>query len=86
MNSSPAGASLSNSEVTNLEQTGLWVLVAGKEYFIPYADYPAFTKATIAQIFNLQMPGPGQLHWPDLDIDIEVEALEAPGKFPLAYR
>ena len=86
MNSSPTGANISSSEVTNVEPLGFWVLVDDKEYFVPYADYPAFKSATVEQIFNLKTQDPGQLHWPDLDIDIEIAALEFPEKYPLRYR
>lgn len=73
------------SEVANVGFMGFWVLADGKAYFVPYDDYPAFKHATFAQILNLQMPVPWQLHWPDLDIDIEVEALEFPEKYPLKF-
>lgn len=86
MSSSRAGTNISSSEVTNIEPQGFWVLVDEKEYFVPYKEYPAFRQATVEQIFNLRSQGPGQLHWPDLDIDIEVKALESPEKFPLNYR
>jgi len=86
MNSSPTGTNILSSEVTNVESIGFWVLVGDKEYFVPYEAYPGFTGATVEQIFNLKTQGPGQLYWPDLDIDIEVEALALPDKYPLKYR
>ena len=52
---------------------------------MPFADYPAFRQATVEQIVNLQQPAPDQLTWPDLDIDIELAALDEPDRFPLAY-
>ena len=85
MSLSPAGASISSSEVTNIEAAGFWLLYANAEYFVPFDDYPAFRQATIAQIFDLQILGPGQLHWPELDLDIEIEALESPENFPLQF-
>jgi hypothetical protein len=56
-----------------------------REYFVPFADYPAFRQATVEQIVNLHQPAPDQLCWPDLDIDIELPALDEPERFPLAY-
>ena len=52
---------------------------------MPFTDYPAFRQATVEQIVNLQQPAPDQLVWPDLDIDIELAALDEPERFPLAY-
>ena len=86
MNLSKTGAPTLGSEVTNIEMQGFWLWADNREYFVPFADYPDFTEATIAQIHNVQRIGPGQLFWPDLDIDIEIEALENSERFPLQYR
>ena len=82
----PRGTNISVSEVSSVGALGFWLLVDNREYFVPFADYPAFKKATIAQIFNVKRIGPRHLHWPALDIDIELDALEHPEQFPLTYR
>jgi len=73
-------------EVTNVERAGFWLLVDDKEYFVGYHDYPVFEKASIEQIFNVRRIGPTQFNWPDLDADIELEALDYPENYPLTYR
>jgi len=73
------------SEVTNIEPLGFWVLVDDREYFVPFADYPVFQGASIQQIFQVQRISPTQLSWPDLDADIEIEALEKPEHYPLVF-
>ncbi len=80
------GKNILDSEVTNISAIGFWVLVGNKEYFIPFADYPAFKNATVAQIYDLTQSSPSQLRWESLDIDIEIDALENPEKVPLVYR
>jgi hypothetical protein len=85
MNSEVPGVNISSSEVTNISQVGFWLLVDDREYFIPFEDYPAFLEATVAQIYAVQQLGPGQFYWPELDIDIELEALEHSEQFPLMY-
>ena len=79
------GISISHSPVTNIDPHGFWLLVDDAEYFVPFADYPAFAKATIEQIFAVQRLSPTQFHWPDLDADIELEALEQPEHYPLEW-
>ena len=79
------GAAISHSEVTNISTTGFWLLVDDKEYFVPFDDYPVFWDATVAQIYAVQRLGPAQFHWPELDADIELEALEYPELFPLVF-
>jgi hypothetical protein len=79
------GISTSGSEVTNIGPAGFWVLVDGTEYFVPFADYPVFRSATIEQITGMQHLGGGQLHWPALDADVELDALERPEQYPLMF-
>ncbi len=85
MISEQPGIATSQSEVTDVILTGFWLLVDDREYFVPFEDYPVFRGATIAQIYNVQRLGPTQFHWPELDADIELEALEQPERFPLAF-
>lgn len=80
------GTATSASEVTDITPFGFWMLVDAEEHFVPFDDYPAFRQATVAQIYTVQQLGPGQLHWPALDIDIEVNALRRPDAFPLHSR
>ena len=86
MSSNPPGVNISRSEVTNISAIGFWMLVNDKEYFVPFKDYPAFDQATVSQIYNMQQLSPGQFHWPELDIDIELDALENPDQFPLVFQ
>jgi hypothetical protein len=72
--------------VTNISEFGFWLLVDDREYFVPFADYPAFQQATVTQIYAGRRIGPLQFHWPDLDVDIELEALERPEAFPLKFK
>ena len=84
--SSLPGISISHSEVTNIGPLGFWLLVDDKEYFVPFADYPVFKQATVEQIFAVHRLGPDQFHWPALDADIELDALEHPEQYPLLWR
>jgi hypothetical protein len=51
--------------------------------FVPFKDFPWFRDASVRQIANVQLPSPHHLYWPDLDIDLAVESIEQPEKFPL---
>ena len=85
MNSSPPGAATSVCEVTNISTQGFWLLVDDLEYFVPFADYPMFRDATVAQIHALRRSGPGQVHWPALDADIDLDSLAHPESYPLLF-
>jgi hypothetical protein len=86
MSSLPPSVSTSVSEVTNITAHGFWLFVDDREYFVPFADYPVFRTATVAQIYAVRRIGPTQLHWPELDADIELDALERPDAYPLKFK
>jgi hypothetical protein len=72
--------------VTNIEKFGFWLLVRGKEYFLPYKEYPWFRRATIEEILDVRLFHGRHLHWAMLDVDLSVESLEHPEDFPLVDR
>ncbi len=69
--------------IENITPFGVWILVKGKEYFLKYSDYPYFENQTIKSIQNVKLLHEFHLHWPDLDIDLEIDNLENPEKYPL---
>ena len=89
MKSSALGKSISKgtsrAEVQDVSRFGLWLYVKGREYFLPYEKYPWFKDAKVSAIYNLQFRHGYHLRWPDLDVDLELESLEHPEKFPLTY-
>jgi hypothetical protein len=72
--------------ISGINDLGFWVLVDFKEYFIPFSDYPGFRNSSINQIFKIKFNPPSQLHWEELDIDIELQALSHPELFPLTFK
>ncbi len=83
MKSAKRGSGTLEVEVTNLSPSGFWILLDEKEMFIPFDDFPWFEDATIRAIGKVQRLGPDHLYWPDLDIDLSVESIEHPERFPL---
>lgn len=73
------------AEIQNISSQGIWIFVNGQEFYMPFEDFPWFLKATIEQIYNLQFFHGKHLHWPSLDIDIDLESLKYPEMYPLKY-
>jgi len=69
-----------------MDRFGLWILVEEKEYFLSYDQYPWFKNARVDQILNVQLLKEDHLNWPELDIDLCVESIEQPDKYPLTYK
>ena len=38
------------------------------------------------EVTNVERPHPHHLYWPDLDVDLAVESIRHPDKFPLVAR
>lgn len=76
---------LANAKVQNISDQGIWVLVAEQEFFMPFTEFPWFLKGTIEQIYNLELFNGKHLHWPALDIDIDIESLQYLEAYPLKY-
>lgn len=83
MKSAALDAPISPVEVTNISQHGFWVLLNDEELFLAFAEFPWFRDATISKILNVELPSPNHLYWPDLDVDLAVESISHPERFPL---
>jgi hypothetical protein len=86
MISSKSGTDISDCSITSINDLGIYVLIENNEYFIPFTDYPGFKNASLNQVFKVRFYPPTQLHWEDIDVDIELQALMKPESFPLIYK
>lgn len=77
------GTSISHAEVTDISQHGLWILVVGRELFLPFEDFPWFRDATVQGVLTVEFSEPESLYWPLLDVDLTIESIEHPERFPL---
>jgi hypothetical protein len=82
MKLSQRGESTSVS-VENITPFGIWLYVKDKEYFLSYTDYSYFKDQTLNAIQNVQLMHGFHLFWPELDVDLELDNLENPEKYPL---
>ena len=80
------GTATSAAEVTNISRHGFWILVDDREFFLPFEDFPWFKQSTIDAILRVERPAPGRLHWPELDVDLSLESIEHPERYPLISR
>lgn len=77
------GKNISVTEITNVSSHGVWLFSEGRELFMSYEDFPWFKEASIGKIFNVKRISPDHFYWPDLDVDIGIETIEHPERFPL---
>jgi len=77
------GTGTSLAEVANISRLGFWLFLGDRELFVAFKSFPWFESAPVAKILNVQRPQEDHLYWPDLDVDLSVESIEHPDKFPL---
>lgn len=80
------GKSTLIAEVQNISNHGIWILIDNREFFLSFTQYPWFQQATIDQIYDMHFYHGKHLHWPSLDVDLEVESLQYPDAYPLIYK
>jgi len=83
MNSQALGKNTLVVEVTNISTHGIWLLARDKELFISYEEFPWFKDAPVGKIINVEEPTLGHFYWPELDVDLGIESIEHPERFPL---
>jgi len=83
MKSETVGKNISEVEVTNISSHGFWLLIGEKEYFLPFKDFPWFKDARISEISNVSLMNGQHLFWEKLDIDLTLNIIQNPEKYPL---
>ena len=73
-------------EVGNISGHGFWILVGNAEHFLPFSKFPWFREASVGQILNVKLLRANHLYWPDIDVDLTLDAIIHPEKFPLVSR
>jgi len=86
MKSARHGRRTSAVEVSNVSPNGLWLLLDERELFLPFEQFPWFRKAPIDALLDVRRPQKHHLWWPVLDVDLAVESIEHPGRYPLVSR
>ena len=76
MNVSENGMNVS-AKVVELSRDFMLVDYCGRVYRIDFDRFPYFRSCFLSELYNVQASAVG-LHWPDADIDIEVEYIENP--------
>src|SRR5213594_347727 len=86
MTSGRLAAPISEVEVTNISSHGCWLLMGARERCVPFKECPWFKDARISELTRVELPSPHHLYWPDLDVDLAVESIDHPERFPLVSR
>jgi Protein of unknown function (DUF2442) len=58
-------------------------LLDGRELSLPFEDFPWFKRAPVEAILRVVRPAHGHLRWPELDVDLAIESIEHPERYPV---
>ena len=71
------------SALADPTRSRILLLLDGRELFLPFATFPWFRDATIEALTAVERPSAHHLYWPRLDVDLAVESIEHPDRYPL---
>ena len=74
------------AEVLNISRHGFWLMVDRREYFLDFDLFPWFRQATVDQLCEVELWHKEHLYWPALDVDLDLDRIERPEKYPLVAR
>ena len=69
-----------------INDKGIMLSVMGRDYFLSYNRVPWMRDATISDVLNVRMSGKNAIEWPKLDVDLEVDSLRYPERYPLLIK
>ena len=80
--------SINNTSVSVLmiNAQGIMISVGGQDFFLSYNRLPWLREASIKDVLNVQMCGADAVEWPNLDIDLEIDSLRHPERYPLLIK
>ncbi|HEV8199983.1 MAG TPA: DUF2442 domain-containing protein [Candidatus Polarisedimenticolia bacterium] len=66
---------VAGAEVVQISPDGLKVRAGSQEYFLDYGHFPWLENAPVGHVLNVELSDPDHLRWPDLNVEIDLEAL-----------
>ncbi|MBL8199905.1 MAG: DUF2442 domain-containing protein [Chromatiales bacterium] len=86
MKSAGPGSGTFPAEIQEVTADGFSLRLGDEVLRVSFAEFPWFRGADPADLRNLERPSPDHLYWPALDIDLAVESIRHPERFPLVSR
>lgn len=72
--------------VLMINEQGFMISAKGNDYFLSYNRIPWMKDATIRDVLNVRMEGRNAITWPNLGVDLEIESLKHPERYPLIMK
>ena len=66
------------TEITSINRHGFWLRWRDEELYLPFAMFPWFEHATVAQLCRIEPIGMSCLYWPGLDLELPLDSIRRP--------
>ena len=85
MKSAKRGKAILSAEVAQVSNRGMWLYLANtqREYYLSFEDFPWFKEATFRQLSTVEVERGHIVRWPELDVDLDLDRIENPKRYPL---
>lgn len=81
-----SGKRTSSVEVQEILSNGLWLALDGERWFLSHEEFPWFRNAPESGVRRVVRVTAEHLRWPALDVDLCVDSIHHPEKYPLKAR
>ncbi len=72
--------------VLMINAQGIMLSVCGNDYFLSYNRIPWMRDASVSNVLNIKMSGRNAIEWPDLHVELEIDSLKHPERYPLIIK
>lgn len=72
--------------VLMINADGMMLSVLGRDYFVSFNRVPWLRDARVSSVLNVRMSGANAIEWPELDVDLEIDSLRHPERYPLLMK
>jgi hypothetical protein len=72
--------------VRSIMPDGIFISVLGRDYYLSFDRLPWFRNAKVSDIMNVSMVGTIGIRWDNLDVDLEIDSLIYPERYPLIMK
>ena len=83
MAKSSARGGRTSVEVLGLTPHALWLMVEDRELMLDFTRFPWFARASLEDVCDVTLLHGHHLCWPRLDVDLHIDSIEHPERFPL---
>lgn len=72
--------------VLMINAQGIMLSVRGNDFFLSYNRVPWLRDARISDVLNVRMCGQSAIEWEALGVDLEIDSLKHPERYPLLIK